>query len=100
MFPADYENLKKKLNDLKPHSTGEVEDGIKMTWEIENIYHLPMAAVVANLSKLQVEVKNAEAEVLQVFSAASGKLSIKPDKLVAKVVAPSLLRSSRSGVYR
>jgi gliding motility-associated protein GldM len=89
LFPADYENLKKKLVDLKPHSTGEVEDGIKMTWEIENIYHLPMAAVVANMSKLQVEVKNAEAEVLQVFSAASGKLSIKPDKLVAKVVAPS-----------
>ena len=89
LFPADYENLKKKLQDLKPHSSGEVEDGIKMTWEIENIYHLPMAAVVANMSKLQVEVKNAEAEVLQVFSAASGKLSIKPDKLVAKVVAPA-----------
>ncbi len=89
LFPADYDNLKKKLEDLKPHGSGEVEDGIKMTWEIENIYHLPMAAVVANLSKAQVEVKNAEAEVLQVFSAASGKLSIKPDKLVAKVVAPS-----------
>ncbi len=89
LFPADYENLKKKLNDLKPHSSGEIEDGLKMTWEIENIYHLPMAAVVANLSKMQVEVKNAEAEVLQVFSAASGKLSIKPDKLVAKVVAPA-----------
>jgi gliding motility-associated protein GldM len=89
LFPADFENLKKKLADLKPHSSGEVEDGLKMTWELENIYHLPMAAVVANLSKIQVEVKNAEAEVLQVFSAASGKLSIKPDKLVAKVVAPT-----------
>lgn len=89
LFPADYDNLKKKLVDLKPHSSGEVEDGIKMTWELENIYHLPMAAVVANLSKVQVEIKNAESEVLQVFSAASGKLSIKPDKLIAKVVAPS-----------
>ena len=89
LFPADYDNLKKKLSELKPHNSGEIEDGLKMTWEIENVYHLPMAAVVANLSKMQVEVKNVEAEVLQVFSAASGKLSIKPDKLVAKVVAPS-----------
>ncbi len=89
LFPADFDNLKRKLNDLKPHSSGEVEDGIKMTWEIENIYHLPMAAVIANLSKMQVEVKNAEAEVLQVFSAASGKLSIKPDRLIAGIIAPS-----------
>ena len=89
LFPADFENLKKKLKDLKPHSTGEKEDDIVMTWEIENIYHLPMAAVIANLSKMQVEVKNAEAEVLQVFSAASGKLSIKPDRLIAGVIAPS-----------
>ena len=89
LYPADYENLKKKLSELKPHSTGEVEDDLVMTWEIENIYHLPMAAVIANLSKMQVEVKNAEAEVLQVFSAASGKLSIKPDKLVAGIIAPS-----------
>ncbi|HQQ95462.1 MAG TPA: GldM family protein [Bacteroidia bacterium] len=89
LFPADYNNLKKKLKDLKPHSSGEKEDDIVMTWEIENIYHLPMAAVIANLSKMQVEVKNAEAEVLQVFSAASGKLSIKPDRLIAGVIAPS-----------
>lgn len=89
LFPADYENLKKKLIDLKPHGSGEVEDGITMTWEMDNIYHLPMAAVIANLSKMQVEVKNAEAEVLQVFSAASGKLSIKPDRLIAGIIAPS-----------
>ena len=89
LFPADYDNLKKKLGDLVPKSSGAKEDGIEMTWEMENFYHLPEAAVIANLSKMQADVKNAEAEILQVFSAASGKLSIKPDKLIAKVVAPS-----------
>lgn len=89
LFPADHENLKKKLGQLKPESSGAKEDGIEMTWEMENFYHLPEAAVIANLTKLQADVKNAEAEILQVFSAASGKLSIKPDKLIAKVVAPS-----------
>ena len=89
LFPADYDNLKKKLGSLEPESSGAKDDGIEMTWEMENFYHLPEAAVIANLSKMQADVKNAEAEVLQVFSAASGKLSIKPDKLIAKVVAPS-----------
>ena len=60
-----------------------------MSWEMENFYHLPEAAVIANLTKMQVDIKNAEAEILQVFSSASGKLSIKPDKLIAKVIAPS-----------
>lgn len=89
LFPADYENLKKKLANLKPHASGEKEDGFVMSWEMENFYHLPEAAVIANLTKMQVDIKNAEAEVLQVFSSASGKLSIKPDKLIAKVIAPS-----------
>lgn len=90
LFPADYDNLKKKLTaSLLPKASGAREDGVEMTWEMENFYHLPEAAVIANLTKMQVDVKNAEAEILQVFSAASGKLSIKPDKLVAKVVAPT-----------
>jgi gliding motility-associated protein GldM len=47
-----------------------------------------MAAVVTNLNKMQAELKNIEAELLQVFSGASGKLAIKFDRLNAKVVAP------------
>ena len=89
LFPEDYTNLKRKLADLKPHSSGELEDGVTMSWEMENFYHLPEAAVIANLTKFQVDIKNAQSEVLQVFSSASGKLSIKPDKLVAGVIAPS-----------
>lgn len=85
----DYNNLKKKLEDLKPHASGEMEDGFVMSWEMENFYHLPEAAVIANLTKIQVDVKNAQSEILQVFSSASGKLSIKPDRLIAGVLAPS-----------
>lgn len=32
LYPADYEALKKKVNSLKPVSSGEEEDGIKMDW--------------------------------------------------------------------
>jgi gliding motility-associated protein GldM len=89
LYPSDYEGLKKKLNDMKPHDSGEEEDGIKFTWETENFYHLPEAAVITNLNKIQSDLKNVEAEILQIFSGASGKLAIKFDRLTAKVIAPS-----------
>ena len=85
----DYEGLKKKFFSIKPHDSGAEEDGIKMTWHVENFYHLPEAAVICNLNKIQADLKNVEAEMLQVFSGASGKLAIKFDRLTAKVIAPS-----------
>ena len=44
---------------------------------------------VTSFTKLQNDLKNVEAEMLQVFSGASGKLAIKFDHLEAKVIAPS-----------
>jgi len=88
-LPEIYANLKKKFEDMKPHDSGAEEDGIKMTWHVENFYHLPEAAVITNLNKMQADLKNLEAEILGEYSAASGKLAIKFDKLNAKVIAPS-----------
>lgn len=85
----DYNSLKKKIQSIKPVDSGAEEDGIKLTWPVENFYHLPMAAVITNLNKMQADLKNLEAELLQIFSGASGKLAIKFDKLSAKVIAPS-----------
>lgn len=89
ILPEDYEGLKKKIGGIKPIDSGAEDDGLKMTWEVENFNHLPMAAVVTNLNKMQADLKNVEAELLQVLSGASGKLAIKFDRLSAKVIAPS-----------
>jgi gliding motility-associated protein GldM len=89
LLDDDYQSLKKKIGGIKPIDSGAEEDGIKMTWEVENFYHLPMAAIVTNLNKMQADLKNVEAELLQVLSGASGKLAIKFDRLTAKVIAPS-----------
>ncbi len=89
LFPSDYEGLKKKIGHIKPEDSGAEDDGLKMTWEVENFYHLPMAAVVCNINKMEADFKNLESEILQVFSSASGKLAIKFDRLNAKVIAPS-----------
>jgi gliding motility-associated protein GldM len=85
----DYEQIKKKIENLKPKDSDKIEDGLKQTWEIANFNHLPMAAVVTNLNKMIADMKNTEAELYQVFAAASGKIALKFDKLSAKVIAPS-----------
>lgn len=89
LLPADYEALKKKISSLKPVDPDEKEDGVPITWEIHNFYHLPLAGVITNLTKIQSDIKNVEAEVISQLSGASGKVAIKFNKLAAKVVAPS-----------
>jgi gliding motility-associated protein GldM len=85
----DYQGIKKKFSSIKPTDSKRVEDGVEYNWEMDNFYHLPLAAVYTNLNKFQTDLKNVEAEVLQVFSGASGKLAIKFDAIKARVVAPS-----------
>lgn len=89
LLSGDYEGLKKKLSSIKPVDSKRKEDGVEFNWEMDNFYHLPLAAVYTNLNKFQSDLKNVEAEILQVFSGASGKLAIKFDHIVARVVAPS-----------
>lgn len=85
----DYQGIKKKFASIKPTDSKRVEDGVEFNWEMDNFYHLPLAAVYTNLNKFQTDLKNVEAEVLLTFSAASGKLAIKFDAIKARVVAPS-----------
>lgn len=88
-LPDDYNALKKRLEAIKPIDTGEKDNGITLGWEAANFYHLPEAAIITTLNKYQADLKNIEAEILNTFSAASGKLTIKFDRIVARVVAPS-----------
>ncbi len=86
---ADINALKQKLNNIKPIDRNIEDHGIKLNWELENFYNMPMAAVITNLNKIQADMKNTESEFLHVFSAASSKFVFKADKLHADVVAPS-----------
>jgi gliding motility-associated protein GldM len=81
--------IKQKLLSIKPIDNNRVDDGVKLNWELENFYNMPMAAVVTNLNKIQADMKNLESEFLHVFGAASNKFIFKVNKLQAKVVAPS-----------
>jgi len=81
--------LKKKLSTILPVDKNITENGVKLNWELENFYHLPMAAVITNLDKIQADMKNVESEFLHVFASASSKFTFKIDKLHADIIAPS-----------
>jgi len=57
------ESMKKVLSILDTEDFGMV-NGTKETWETGNFYHVPLAAVITILSKIQSDVRNAEAEVV------------------------------------
>jgi len=86
---ATINTLKQKLSTIKPVDRNLEKDGIKLNWELENFYHMPLAAVITNLDKIQADMKNLESEFLHTFAAASSKFLFKADKLHADVVAPS-----------
>lgn len=85
---AELKALKEKLATIKPVDRNIDDDGVKLNWELENFYHLPLAAVVTNLDKMQADVRNIESEFLHVFSASATKGN-RITKLVARVMAPS-----------
>lgn len=87
--PSDYISLKEKIETLRPVDGNEMVDDLKMTWELQNFYNLPIAAVITNLSKMQSDIKTLETEMINQFAAASGKQIVNFDSFSAKVVAPS-----------
>lgn len=67
------------LHGVKMH---EVEE----EWEIANFYHLPLAAIITNLSRFQADVRNIEAEVLRRLMSQITADDFKFDKLEPKVI--------------
>jgi gliding motility-associated protein GldM len=88
-LPADVSEVKGKISGIVPEDPKELENGVKVNWESKNFEHMPLAAVVTYLTKIQTDVKNIEAEMVSKLYASVGATSFKFDKLSAKVIAPS-----------
>jgi len=65
------------------------KDGKVSTWEYHNFHTLPLVAVVAVLSKIQNDVKNAEAETINFLYSMIDVGAFKFNKLVPTVIAKS-----------
>jgi gliding motility-associated protein GldM len=61
------------------------------TWPLANFYHIPLAAVITNLSKIQTDVRNAESDVVKYLFREVDASDFKFDTLAAKIIAPNLV---------
>lgn len=66
-----------------------IEGDVEVGWDIINFYHLPLVAVIANLTAMQAEVRNAEADVINELFKQIDAGDFKFDRLGAKVLAKS-----------
>lgn len=69
----------------------KISDAASEPWPLANFYHIPLAAVVTNLSKVQTDVRNAEADVVKYLLGKVDASDFKFDTLAAKLIAPSVV---------
>ena len=63
--------------------------GTEEKWEASNFYHVPLAASVTILSKIQTDVRNAESDAVKYLYSSVDAGSFKFNKLEAAVISPS-----------
>jgi gliding motility-associated protein GldM len=85
----EYEALKGRLSLFRPAPTYKDLEGKAVSWEMHQFYNLPMAAVVTQLSRVQSELQNIQAEMVSAFSSAAGKLAIHFNRMEARIVPQS-----------
>lgn len=79
-------NIKLGLETEDVYSSTE---DLMISWENNNFYHNPAIAVIAILTKMQNDVKNAEADIINALYKQIDVSSFKFDTLSARVVANS-----------
>lgn len=77
--------------NFKTDTMLQISDSERQEWALANFYHIPLAAVVTNLSKLQTDVRNAESDVVKYLYGEVDASDFKFDTLAAKVIAPNLV---------
>jgi len=90
----DDEEVELKESILKALETADPVDneskvGDKKTWESVHFENMPMAAILTVLSKIQIDVKNSESNVLNYLYSQIDAGSFKFNKLGARVIANS-----------
>ena len=68
-----------------------ISNSEKQSWHLANFYHIPLAAVITNLTKIQTDVRNAESDVVKYLYREVDASDFKFDTLAAKIIAPNLV---------
>ena len=88
--------LQKSLEDVLNTDDPPADKTGQHTWQSSRFEHLPMVAVVTNMSKMQGDVRNAEADIIQYLLQQIGATDTKVNKMEAIVLTKSnyVLRGS------
>ena len=81
--------LQKSLQDALNTDAPPADKNGPHSWESSRFEHLPMVAVITNLSKMQSDVRNAEADVIQYLLGQIGATDTKVNKMEAIVLTKS-----------
>ncbi|MFH1004015.1 MAG: gliding motility protein GldM [Bacteroidota bacterium] len=84
--PKDRQNIRLGLDIKDIYSAAE---GQMVKWEVNVFYHCPVVAVISLLTKMQNDVKNVEADIVNSLYKRIDVSSFKFDTLSARVVANS-----------
>lgn len=76
-------SIETNLNTEDPPKS---DDGEKKSWEVKNFAHMPLAAVFPLLTKIQLDIRNSEAEIVQYLFNQISAGSIPFNKLEATVI--------------
>jgi len=82
------ENIIKQLDTSDPRMTLK-EGAVKKTWENLNFESKPLIAVITLLSKMQIDIENAETNIITTFFSNIDAASFKFNKLEARILAKS-----------
>ncbi len=77
-------NIGLSTADFGSNASGEYE-----TWEVGWFYHVPLAAVITAMSKIQSDVRNAEGDIIKTLYQNISADDFKFDTLAAKVIPSS-----------
>jgi gliding motility-associated protein GldM len=69
----------------------KISNSDKEPWPLANFYHIPLAAVITNLTKIQTDVRNAESDVVKYLFREVDASDFKFDQITARVIAPNLV---------
>jgi gliding motility-associated protein GldM len=86
--PGAYANFEKHLG-LRTGPVYSLFEESEVSWEENLFYHVPLAAIITHLSRLQNEIKNCEGDAINLLYSEISAADFKFDTLAAKVVAPS-----------
>lgn len=72
------------FDDVQVSRSGETQ-----SWEAGNFYHVPLAAVITNLTRLQADIKKAQADALTLLMMNISAQDFKFDEIAVKVIPNS-----------